>query len=326
MTAKNVIILKQLEEGFSTPQKKLNGLIRLENDSGVSEISLSLVNVSSLSGGKYVLFIFGENSLVYTFDLPLRPVNFRKSLPLLNGTENGFACSLVAVRSDIPLTVAFGKTENFPLSVSDAKKLVAERCILERKQRPTIIETPTTQYDDEAVATVNYFELEQSIKTKTERIKKMEDDKLSDENGNAFSDREKEEKEIEGNACLLEDETHRVFSKEQEHTPFYLTKLAELDGIFKKFPPYDALCGFFPDSRWAKIYYDKERYYVVGLIKENGLEKYICYGVPGVYSPTPPKELKGYCQFIPLSIFNLNGDGFWMMFQDAITGNCIFPK
>ena len=61
----------------------------------------------------------------------------------------------------------------------------------------------------------------------------------------------------------------------------------------------------------------------MGVIKEDNLPKYICYGVPGAYSETPPKELDGYCTFIPLSVFDIMGDGFWMMFQDAITGECI---
>ena len=47
--------------------------------------------------------------------------------------------------------------------------------------------------------------------------------------------------------------------------------------------------------------------------------------MPSVYSETPPKELDGYCSFIPLSVFDMKGDGFWMMFQDAVTGECIKP-
>ena len=323
MQSNNVIILKQLEQDFSCENKQLNGIVRLEHDSGITELSLSLVNVATLSGGKYILFLFGNNGCVYHFNLPNRPTTFRKSTEYLQGLEKGFACALVVIRLDLPLTVAFGKTSDFDFSLSNAKKLIAERCIQERKQNPTNLQTPP-EYDDEAVATVNYFELEQSIKNKSEQIKEKNDATLSNENGNADCGREKEEKEDQSATNFFEDETD-CFSS-QNNTPFFATKLTELENLFKKFPPYTALCGFFPDSRWVKIYYDTERFYVVGLIKENKKEKYICYGVPGEYSPEPPKELKGYCQFIPLSIFDLTGQGFWMMFQDAITGNCIFPQ
>ena len=82
----------------------------------------------------------------------------------------------------------------------------------------------------------------------------------------------------------------------------------------------------FPDSVFVKVPYSKEKFYVVGLVKELGVEKYICYGVPSTYSAEPPKALKGYASFIPLSLFNLHGDGFWIMFQDAISGKCITPQ
>ena len=82
----------------------------------------------------------------------------------------------------------------------------------------------------------------------------------------------------------------------------------------------------FPDSVFVRINYSSEKYYVVGVIKEKNTEKYVCYGVPAAYSETPPKELDGYCSFIPVSIFDMKGDGFWMMFQDATTGECIKPR
>jgi len=107
---------------------------------------------------------------------------------------------------------------------------------------------------------------------------------------------------------------------------FYNTVKAELNNLFEKFQAEEDLQKIFNQSRWARINYSNEKYYVVGVIKENDVEKYICYGVPAKYSLTPPKELKGYCTFIPLSIFDLSGDGFWMMFQNAITGECIKPK
>ena len=81
--------------------------------------------------------------------------------------------------------------------------------------------------------------------------------------------------------------------------------------------------NIFKDSRFAKIAYSENKYYVVGVIKENDMEKYICYGIPDKFSEHAPKELEGYCSFIPLSVFELDGNGYWMMFQDACTGECL---
>ena len=64
-------------------------------------------------------------------------------------------------------------------------------------------------------------------------------------------------------------------------------------------------------------------YYTVGLIYDQKKPAYICYGVPGKYSKEPPKELKGYCSYLPLSLFDLGGDGYWMMYQNADSGECV---
>ena len=69
--------------------------------------------------------------------------------------------------------------------------------------------------------------------------------------------------------------------------------------------------------------YAEGKYYTVGLIRLDGLPRYICYGVPGKYSLHPPNELAGYCSFLPLSLFDLKGDGYWMLYQDADTGDAV---
>ena len=103
-------------------------------------------------------------------------------------------------------------------------------------------------------------------------------------------------------------------------------KPEELEQMLNKFPREDALLSVFPDSSWVRINYSDDKYYVVGVVKEMGREKYICYGVPSEYSENPPEELKGFCSFIPLSVFSVKGDGYFMMFQDAVTGECIKMK
>ena len=96
----------------------------------------------------------------------------------------------------------------------------------------------------------------------------------------------------------------------------------ELDKIFSENPEEDCLKSTVPQSRWVKIEY-AGGYYLVGVVEERKKPKYICYGVPAKYSPYPPKELAGYCTFIPLSVFEMKGDGFWMLFQSAETGECV---
>ncbi len=346
----SVLILKQLEQGYSTENRALSGIVRIEKEFGVAELSATFVNLSALIGGSFYLYIFGEKSAVYTFELSSRPLNLRKTLEGLTELDKGFASALVAVRADIPVTVAYGCCQGFDFTLSRAKKLIAEKCLDERrssKRKAEITEpiapppvelepneneqsqeqakTQSAAYDDEAVATVNYYQLDEELKGKLDKIKEWNNEELSNENGNASDICQEKEKENAFGADFLQDEADN-FANQNDTLPFYITAERELETLFNKFPPYDKLLGFFPDSKWVKINYDKNKYYVVGVIKENKKEKYVCYGVPAKYSPTPPQELKGYCTFIPLSIFDMQGEGFWMMFQDAVTGESIINK
>ena len=111
-----------------------------------------------------------------------------------------------------------------------------------------------------------------------------------------------------------------------ETNPFYLTVEKEMQDVLTRFPQETTLMNIIPNSNFVKVNYAENKYYAVGLIYENKKERYICYGVPDKYSKNPPKELKGYCQFIPLSMFTPFGDGYWMMFQDATFGTCVKMK
>lgn len=76
-----------------------------------------------------------------------------------------------------------------------------------------------------------------------------------------------------------------------------------------------------PMSKWAKINYDSSRYYVVGMIGND----YLCYGIPAQYTPEPPSELKGYCWWLPLKGDEPQGKGYWIMYQNLVTGEPVFP-
>ena len=74
-----------------------------------------------------------------------------------------------------------------------------------------------------------------------------------------------------------------------------------------------------PGSQFVKIRYDEKRFYLVGVLGKD----YICYGVPGFYSTRPPEPLDGYARWLPSRRSHPNDGGFWMMYQDAITGGTL---
>ena len=103
---------------------------------------------------------------------------------------------------------------------------------------------------------------------------------------------------------------------------FYDGVADQLEKLFEKSERYGALEKLLPGSRWIRVDYDESgRYYLVGLIGDP--VRYICYGVPGEYSPSPPPELAGYCQWLALDASDPSGKGFWIMYQDASTGKSV---
>lgn len=109
---------------------------------------------------------------------------------------------------------------------------------------------------------------------------------------------------------------------ELPHVTFYESVKEQVDRLFANNDRYETLEKLLPESRWVKVNYDeKGRFYLVGLIGDP--VRYLCYGVPGEYSPTPPPDLVGYCQWLAIDENDPSGKGFWVMYQDGISGKSI---
>ena len=352
---KKILLLKETESGFSSSNKPINCICRIEIENGVAEIHLTIVNLLPKEETSYFFMLLDSENENFCFDLGKRPSSKRLSLFTLPNLEKGFAVGIFAVKNDIPLTVLFAREEKSKFNLLDFKKIVAEKCLENKKNQPKIkpieeenpkppiaepqpkITEPSefkncesqvgTHYDDEAVATTNYYAFDNEINDKLSAFKEIDENFIRTANGQTDCLSQEETNSFTTKDYFFEDEKNVTDGEKYSRlNPFYKTVEAELTALFNKFNEKIGLEKIFPKSTWAKINYSKNRYYVVGLIKENGKEKYICYGVPATYSPNPPKELKGFCTFIPLSIFDLSGEGFWMMFQDAVSGECIKPK
>ncbi|MCL2860803.1 MAG: hypothetical protein FWE22_00105 [Firmicutes bacterium] len=108
----------------------------------------------------------------------------------------------------------------------------------------------------------------------------------------------------------------------QTKTIFYEMIKDQLDEMFKNNPPYEPLAALMPQTKWVRIEYDdKDKFYVVGLVGEK--PDYICYGVPAKYSQDAPEELDGFAQWMPLNPKVPEDEGFWLMFQDAESGESV---
>ncbi len=83
-------------------------------------------------------------------------------------------------------------------------------------------------------------------------------------------------------------------------------------------PPNENLKMLIPDSKWVDV---EEENYTFGIIyDENASPLYICYGFNLGWSEEAPESLEGYSQWIPLDYNDPHGDGLWMIYINAQTG------
>ncbi|HOV69104.1 MAG TPA: hypothetical protein PLZ84_02135 [Clostridia bacterium] len=116
--------------------------------------------------------------------------------------------------------------------------------------------------------------------------------------------------------CFIQDEYKSYFEKNKN----------EIMAIFEKGRPSPDLEQLIPGSKWVWVDEENDVSYVMGLINdEDQTPLYICYGVPSYYSSEPPQGMAGYCQWLPASIEDPKGKGYWMMYQDAMTGHTVEP-
>ncbi len=337
--SKKTAVFKEIEKGYSKDEKPVGGIIRIETQCGVSDLYLSLINFSR-KDGDFCLFVLDGQGKVYSFSLGCYPSSLTSPFPLAIDLTSGFSASVCFMKEDVPLTVAFCKSEDNSSSLSFHKKAVANYMLSKKKtkepnftqmekqkKQPAIeLNEKSALYDDEAVATENYFEFESELKDKLKKIEEFDNERISIKTETSSSESQKEENKAQSNAERTQNEENANDGKEySDQNPFINGVRAELDTLFLSHPANEKLQKTLADGKFINIFYSADKHYTVGLIKENDKEKYICYGVPATYSPTPPKELKGYCSFVPLSVFDLKGEGYWMIFQDAVTGECIKP-
>lgn len=108
---------------------------------------------------------------------------------------------------------------------------------------------------------------------------------------------------------------------------FYDEIKGQLSLLFERYPEETFLNEIIPNSKWVKVdYEDNGQYFVIGLLYENNKVEYVCYGMPGEYTTTPPREFGSLCQWLPLDPEKPNELGYWLMYQDAETGENVEIK
>ena len=326
---KKICILKQVSAGFAADGKTLSALLTAESYGGRLTAALTPIGLAPVSAGRYRAVLCDTHGTAEWFDLP-SPAGFSVKRQSALELADGLGCALVYVNGTAK-AVAFGKNGEGDF---DVKKLCAladesappapESAAKSGKKEPPApvraeaqkgAPAPSPPYDDEAVADVNYFAFADAEREKEEAYAQA---------GGAG------EKEGLGRDAGKDADAQSLFqragsedARADEGACYYDKVKAELDALFLKYPAEEELAKSIPLSRWAKVGFAEGKYYTVGIIRDEARVKYICYGVPSERRGEPPAALKKWCSYLPLSVFDLSGKGYWMMFQDAVSGACV---
>ena len=106
-------------------------------------------------------------------------------------------------------------------------------------------------------------------------------------------------------------------------TNFYQAVKPQIDEMFVRYPAEERLNALVPNSKWVRVDTDAEDYYVLGVLFDLSLPIFVCYGIPGVRSVPPPRDIADVSVWLPLDNRRPDGDGFWVIYQSATDGKCI---
>lgn len=292
---KNIAVIRGLKSGFSADGGSLSGLVKAERYGGKLRAEISLINFAPLTEGRYVAAVSdGTHAQILEN-------GFFEGYSDVD-TSSGFAALVCFVNGGV-FPIASAVCGNFHSAADGIKE------IIERAETPVIpppVPPAEESYQDEAIAKENYYEYEQAAA-----------------DGGALREDKAQEKDGRG---LRENEESAAYVKGDRQTDglargecFYQRMKGEIERLLAAYPAEERLERVVGNSRWVKINYGGEKFYVFGVMYEDGSPQYICYGVPSTDSRRPPESLKGLASFIPAARDG-SKDGFWVMYQDAATG------
>ena len=153
-------------------------------------------------------------------------------------------------------------------------------------------------YDDEAIATDDYYRLSESGEDARAGVRLQEENGADADQGGAFED----------DGALPPRPVGRTLA-------YYREVRERLDDAFARFPKDERLNAAFPASEWVS-----SNGALIGIIYEEGIPRYLCVAAPA--SEETPEEMKARGVFVPATCFS-DDEGYYVVFQDADTGEYV---
>ncbi len=313
MKRSDVALLRPVLSGNGETNENARAVARLKTTDGRGVVGVSICGLPERSGGDYYFFLEGNVPPFFRItdtsggEFSVNDRNDVGATAICYAMQNSVIIDLYGAFSADGLNAEevtdYAQTYFFGDESANGKESFHGEKEDEGAGRKE------NDYDDEMIADKNYYEFGDvdilNLKVKNEN---------GDENENVGTDAvaRGEQKEETRDDRGSEDE-------EEKRGAFFEKIRVNLKELFDDYPAEKNLEEMVADSKWVKIDYDADKFYVVGIIYENGKPEYLCYGARGKRAEKPD-EMKGYCSFIPSSPFDLKNDGYWVMFQSAASG------
>ncbi len=287
---KRIVILKNFGK-----DERIKGSAKITVDNGEIKANFELINALNLPFNKMTAIICINDDVFYKTvnNATLFSAEFLCSYKSVNGVS-------VLVVSEDEFLLLYGESGSTLKTFNDLLFLYKNKG--ETNKTCDI----SSQYDDEKIATENYYEAEFSngLFTKNDGI-------TTDACG------EKTTKKIANE--ILQNETCDCECKIAE---FYIKNQTAILKVMSTNTAFTGYNEIIPESQFVKVDYGNQKHYIFGIIKELNNPKYVCYGVPGVYNE-PPSSFKENGKFIPLETNEPIKSGYYIIFQSAINGKIL---
>ncbi len=311
---KRVCVLKQVKKGFSADGGMLSGAVYAERLGGTLTLTPKIGNLAPLKEGRYGLAVW-IGGTIFCMELHgNRPLKTQAAQSL----NDGFSVLLCYLRGESE-PLAYGYCGKAPVSYAallsaftagnNAESKRAKRAPSaptearkekgEETEETAITFCPPSCYDDEAIASADYYTFS------------------DDENENAENSGEKKERAVSGGGDPGKDEraVHPIEFPSGKLT-YYREVSERIEKAFAKFPRDERLKEAFPHSEWVN-----SDGVLLGVIYKEGQPRYLCVAAEKTEAGAP-ENMKEQAVFVPLSPYS-EEHGFYVVFQDADTGEYV---
>ncbi len=288
MYCKRILIIQQSNSRFAERNKELCGMVKLINNSGsTTEVTVFVTNADVQAVGEWWI-LFSFNGVCFAKEI----TNFNnQKIQLSQQNLQNVGCLLVKKEK---YCYEAGRASAGNATLCDMLFANMDKLVQAGKEQTTTLPVEdATQYEQFVASTQNFYpevDLSKLHQKAGERYKSVQ------EYSQAFE---------------------RYYAA-GAGSDYYKSVQQEIVKVFVQFPPYYPLIKKYKNAYFVRIDFpSSEKYFVMGVLQQDEQVKYICYGLPAQKEPLQDKDFS-FVEDSPTS--------FWMLFQDANTGQITTDK